>query len=110
MGGGAGRRYVSRGLRSAFVGGKRTAVMEIYILRHGDAEPRSAEVEEADRKLTSKGRRDVERVMRAAAAAQLRPDLALTPPYPRPLQPAHIALRHLDPKPHPPHPAALPPH
>src|SRR5258708_38558354 len=98
MGGGAGRRYVSRGLRSAFVGGKRTAVMEIYILRHGDAEPRSAEVEEADRKLTSKGRRDVERVMHAAAGAKVRPDLALTSPYQRALETAHDALRGFDPQ------------
>src|SRR5260370_38757851 len=73
--------------------------MEIYILRHGDAEPRSAEVEEADRKLTSKGRREVERVMRAAAGAKVRPDLALTSPYRRAAETAQIAIRELDPKP-----------
>jgi phosphohistidine phosphatase len=73
--------------------------MEIYILRHGEAEPRTAEVEEAERKLTPKGRRDVERVMRAAQAAKVRPDLALTSPYRRALETAQIAVRSFDPKP-----------
>jgi phosphohistidine phosphatase len=73
--------------------------MEIYILRHGEAEPRTAEVEEAERKLTPKGRRDVERVMRAAQAAKVRPELALTSPYRRALETAQIAVRSLDPKP-----------
>lgn len=73
--------------------------MEIYILRHGEAEPRSARVEEADRKLTPKGRRDVERVMRAASAAKVRPELALTSPYRRAVETAEIAIHELDPKP-----------
>jgi len=73
--------------------------VEIYILRHGDAEPRSADVEEADRKLTSKGRRDVERVMRAASAAKVRPDLVFTSPYRRAVETAEIAIQQLDPKP-----------
>ena len=74
--------------------------MEIYVLRHGDAEPRSAEVEEEDRKLTPKGRRDVEHVMRAAYASKARPELVLSSPYRRALETAQIAIRELDdPKP-----------
>jgi len=73
--------------------------MEIYILRHGDAEPRSAEVEEADRKLTPKGRRDVENVMRAASECKVRPELVLTSPYRRAVETAQIAIGELDPKP-----------
>jgi phosphohistidine phosphatase len=74
--------------------------VEIYILRHGDAEPQSAEGEDSDRKLTHKGRRDVEQVMRAAYAAKARPELVLTSPYRRALETAQIAVRELDdPKP-----------
>jgi phosphohistidine phosphatase len=73
--------------------------MEIYILRHGDAEPRSVEVEEADRKLTPKGRRDVEHVMCAAYAAKACPELVLSSPYRRALETAQIAIRELDPQP-----------
>jgi phosphohistidine phosphatase len=70
--------------------------MEIYILRHGDAEPRSAEGEDSERCLTPKGRRDVERVMRAAYAAKARPALVLTSPYRRALETAQIAVGELN--------------
>jgi len=73
--------------------------MEIYVLRHGDAEPRSDEGEDSERKLTPKGRRDVEHVMRAAYAAKSRPELVLTSPYKRALETAQIAVRELDPQP-----------
>ena len=73
--------------------------MEIYILRHGDAEPRSAEVEEADRKLTAKGRHDVENVMRAAAACKVAPEIVLTSPYRRAIETAQLAMRELESKP-----------
>jgi phosphohistidine phosphatase len=74
--------------------------MEIYILRHGDAEPQSPEGEDSERRLTPKGRRDVEHVMRAAYAAKAHPELVLTSPYRRALETAQIAVRELDdPKP-----------
>jgi phosphohistidine phosphatase len=73
--------------------------MEIYILRHGDAEPRSAEGEDSERRLTPKGKRDVEHVMRAAYAAKARPELVLTSPYRRALETAQIAVHELDPPP-----------
>lgn len=67
--------------------------MDIYILRHGEAEPGSRDVAEADRKLTPKGRRDVKAVSLAARAAKVEPDIILTSPYARALETAEI-VRH----------------
>jgi phosphohistidine phosphatase len=64
---------------------------DIFILRHGDAEPRSASVPEADRKLTPKGKSDVERVVRLAFGKKLSPTLILTSPYRRAVETAEIA-------------------
>jgi len=64
---------------------------EIFILRHGDAEPRAGSVPEADRKLTPKGRSDVERVVRAAFGKKLTPELILTSPYRRAVETAGVA-------------------
>jgi phosphohistidine phosphatase len=64
---------------------------DIFILRHGDAEPRSAGVPEADRKLTPKGKSDVERVIKLAFRKKLTPELILTSPYRRAVETAGIA-------------------
>ena len=74
-------------------------MIDIYVLRHGDAQPRAEGLPEADRKLTPKGRRDVDRVMRHARAAKVKIDLALTSPYRRAIETAEIAVKVLDPKP-----------
>ena len=84
--------------------------MDIYILRHGEAQPRSKDVAEADRKLTPQGRDDVERVSRLARAANVQPDLVLSSPYARARQTADVAMRGFA-KPRPPlveTPALLP--
>src|ERR1051326_3095816 len=73
--------------------------MEIYILRHGEAQPRSEGVPEADRKLTPKGRRDVEGVAQLARAAKVQPDVVLSSPYSRAKETAEIAIRAFDAKP-----------
>ena len=67
--------------------------MDIYILRHGEAQPRSKDVAEADRKLTPQGRDDVERVSRLARAAKVQPDLVLSSPYARARQTAEVAIQ-----------------
>ncbi len=64
---------------------------DIFILRHGDAEPRSGSVVEADRKLTPKGKSDVDRVIRVAFVKKPGPDLILTSPYRRAVETAEIA-------------------
>jgi len=73
--------------------------MDIYILRHGEAQPRSGDLPEADRKLTPKGRRDVERVARLARAAKVQPDLVLSSPYSRAKETAQVAIEAFERKP-----------
>src|SRR5690242_2128045 len=67
--------------------------MEIYILRHGAAQPRGGHIPEADRKLTPKGARDVKRVARQARAAGVAPDVVLASPYVRAMETARTALK-----------------
>lgn len=67
--------------------------MEIYILRHGEAQPRDEGVPEPDRKLTPKGKRDVDRVARLALAAKVNPGLVLSSPYRRASETAQIAAK-----------------
>ncbi|HLJ46971.1 MAG TPA: phosphohistidine phosphatase SixA [Bryobacteraceae bacterium] len=70
--------------------------MDVYILRHGEAEPRGDDVEEARRKLTPRGRADVERVSRAARGAKVAPELVFTSPFDRAKETAQIAAGQLD--------------
>ena len=63
---------------------------DIFILRHGDAEPRGS-VPESDRQLTPKGKRDVECVVKLAFGKKLSPELILTSPYRRALETAETA-------------------
>lgn len=68
--------------------------MDLYLLRHGEAEPRSASVEETERALTEKGRDDVRRVVKFAHA-KLRPIVIITSPYLRAIQTAEVAAKEL---------------
>ncbi len=70
--------------------------MDIYVLRHGEAQPRGKDIAEADRKLTPKGRRDIDRVTRLASRAKVAPDMILTSPYARALETAKIAAAAFD--------------
>ena len=65
--------------------------MDLYLLRHGEAEPRSASVAEARRQLTEKGRRDVGRVIERSQTVKVKPGLILSSPYVRARQTADIA-------------------
>jgi phosphohistidine phosphatase len=69
--------------------------MEIYLLRHGIAEDRSATSQDADRRLTDEGRAKLRRVLERAHAAGVQPSLILTSPLRRALESAEIAAREL---------------
>jgi phosphohistidine phosphatase len=65
--------------------------MELYLLRHGDAEPHAAN--DAERALTAKGKRDVEAVAAQAKIGNVRPDVVLTSPLRRAKETAEIAQK-----------------
>ncbi|HEX4748600.1 MAG TPA: phosphohistidine phosphatase SixA [Bryobacteraceae bacterium] len=65
--------------------------MELYLLRHGVAQDGGAQVSDAERALTSEGRRKLRTVLDAAAAAGLKPTLLLTSPLKRAVQTAEVA-------------------
>jgi phosphohistidine phosphatase len=65
--------------------------MEIYLLRHGQAEPGSPGASDAERSLTEEGRYEIQRVIAAAKLAHACPSLILSSPYKRALQSAAIA-------------------
>lgn len=67
--------------------------MEIYVLRHGEAEPRGPGIKEALRALTAKGKRDVKSVLDLAAGAMDPPGVILTSPLLRAKQTAAIAVK-----------------
>jgi phosphohistidine phosphatase len=69
--------------------------MDLYLFRHGEAEPRGPAVEEARRALTDKGRRDVSRVAERARKAKVQPSIIVTSPYTRARQTAEIAAKSL---------------
>jgi phosphohistidine phosphatase len=69
--------------------------MEIYLLRHGIAEDRSASGRDSDRRLAEEGRKKLRRVLECAHAAGVSPSLILTSPYSRALETAEIAAREL---------------
>jgi phosphohistidine phosphatase len=66
--------------------------MELYILRHGEAQPREPGVADADRALVKKGRDDVRDVVKAARSAKVDPQLILTSPLRRAKETADIAV------------------
>jgi phosphohistidine phosphatase len=63
----------------------------IYLLRHGEAEPRGDEVDDAKRRLTAKGERQSEAAGRALAALGARIDACLTSPKVRAADTARLA-------------------
>jgi len=65
--------------------------MEIYVLRHGEAEERETNRADADRKLTAKGRQDLKAVLKLARKADAVPDVILTSPLRRAQETAAIA-------------------
>jgi phosphohistidine phosphatase len=69
--------------------------MELYLLRHGVAEERSATGRDADRVLTTEGVLKLERVLELARDAGVRPSLILSSPYTRAKKTAEIAAASL---------------
>lgn len=65
--------------------------MQVYLLRHGIAEEASASTPDADRALTSEGKRKLKRVLSSIAAAEVRIDVIVSSPLKRALQTAEIA-------------------
>jgi len=70
--------------------------MELYLLRHGIAEDSAPGGRDADRALTSEGKRKLRDLLRIAAQADLRPSLIISSPYKRARQSADVAARVLD--------------
>ena len=65
--------------------------MEIYVLRHGEAEERETGLADRDRKLTARGKQDLKAVLKVARKAEVAPDLILTSPLRRAQETAAIA-------------------
>jgi len=65
--------------------------MNVYILRHGEAEEGGSRVADRDRKLTAKGKRDLKEVLKVARDAETSPDVILTSPLRRAQETAAIA-------------------
>jgi phosphohistidine phosphatase len=65
--------------------------MELYLLRHGEAELRSPSKKDDERALTDKGKRDVQRVAERVKKAKIKPDVVLTSPLRRAKETAEIA-------------------
>jgi phosphohistidine phosphatase len=70
--------------------------MIIYVLRHGIAEDAARGQSDAQRALTSEGQSKLERTLKRAALAGVRPATILTSPYLRAMQTAQIAADVLD--------------
>ncbi|MGE5648039.1 MAG: phosphohistidine phosphatase SixA [Acidobacteriota bacterium] len=69
--------------------------MDIYILRHGIAEPHAQDGRDETRALTEDGRTKLRAVLERARAAKAAPSLILTSPYVRAVQTAEIAAKEL---------------
>ena len=65
--------------------------MEIYILRHGEAETDATGRADRDRKLTAGGKRDLKAVLQIARKAGVAPQIILTSPLRRAQETAEIA-------------------
>lgn len=65
--------------------------MEVYILRHGEAEVRRPGRADASRKLTAAGKRDLKAVLKIARKLGAAPQLILTSPLRRAQETAAIA-------------------
>ena len=65
--------------------------MEIYILRHGEAEMRETGQADSDRKLTVYGKRDLKAVLKVARKVGVAPQVILSSPLRRAQETAKIA-------------------
>jgi phosphohistidine phosphatase len=65
--------------------------MQIYLLRHGIAEPAKPGQSDSTRALVPEGRRKLQEVLKVAKAAAVKPTRIITSPYRRAVQTAEIA-------------------
>src|SRR5437867_3452811 len=70
--------------------------MELYFLRHGEAEWPDGKKSDDERPLTKRGKKEMHEVDAFLVRLKVRPDLILTSPLPRAAQTAEIAAEHLD--------------
>jgi phosphohistidine phosphatase len=71
---------------------------ELYVLRHGSAEPRKKGLADGDRQLTDQGREKLGLVLARARKLKVAPSVILTSPLARALQTAELVAKTLSPK------------
>jgi phosphohistidine phosphatase len=69
--------------------------MELYFLRHGEADWPDWEKSDDERPLTKRGKKEMHEVAAFLKRLKVRPDLIVTSPLPRASQTAEIAAEHL---------------
>lgn len=69
--------------------------MELYLFRHGIADPGKPGSPDSERQLTSEGRRKAAEVVKLAREAGVKPSLILSSPYARAVQTAEVAAEGL---------------
>jgi phosphohistidine phosphatase len=69
--------------------------VEVYLLRHGVAEQRSATGRDADRRLTEDGKTKLRKVLKRAAKHGVNPTLILSSPLARAMETAELAAQEL---------------
>lgn len=69
--------------------------MQIYLLRHGIADDPRPGLDDAERALTSEGKKRLREVLGLAKNAKVAPELILTSPYKRAIETAEIAADEL---------------
>jgi len=75
---------------------RRTIDMELYFLRHGEADWPNWKKSDDERPLTKRGKKEMHQIGAFLARLKVRPDLILTSPLPRAAQTAEIAAEHLE--------------
>src|SRR5436190_4851 len=70
-------------------------IMELYFLRHGEADWPDWKKSDDERPLTKRGKQEMHEVGACLARLKVRPDWIFTSPLPRPSQTAEIAAEHL---------------
>ena len=70
--------------------------MELYFLRHGEADWPDWKKSDDERPLTKRGKKEMHEVAAFLVRLKVQPDLILTSPLPRAAQTAEIAAEHLE--------------
>ena len=70
--------------------------MQLYLLRHGEADWPDWKKSDDERPLTKRGKKEMHEVAAFLVRLKVHPDLILTSPLPRAAQTAEIAAEHLE--------------